>query len=306
MIATKKKLPFHIGMRTVKTALAVGLSLLTGYAIKSEYPPFLAIGALGAMESSITASFKGARDLTVGNLVGALLAMGFSLVFSGHMAIGYALGVIIMIVVCNMLHMRASTTSLACVVFCCCLTDLLATGNLFYGLLRFRDTVVGTAIALAVNMLIRPYSGAAHTKDSIIKAQKAMLPLLKQRVLRGRIPDLRDLRASISELDRNVSVLLDERMNKSLKKSEVAHLRGCQQLLWKMRDALIGICCIDTMPSPSPENLARIEALGLTRENVKTECILDGACAPEDTVVLNYYLKVFLDSNEYLTMLLEL
>ena len=73
-----------------------------------------------------------------------------------------------------------------------------------------------------------------------------------------------------------------------------------------MRDALIGICCIDTMPSPSPENLARIEALGLTRENVKTECILDGACAPEDTVVLNYYLKVFLDSNEYLTMLLEL
>ena len=207
-------------MRTLKTALAVGLSLLTGYAIKSEYPPFLAIGALGAMESSITASFRGARNLTVGNFIGALLAIAFTVVFSGHLAIGCAIGVVIMIVACNMLHIPASTTNLACVVFCCCLTDMLSTCNPMYGLLRFRDTVIGTAIALAVNMLIRPYSGAAHTKDSIIKAQKAMLPLLEQRVLRGRIPDLRDLRAHINDLDRNVSILLDERMNKSLKKSE--------------------------------------------------------------------------------------
>lgn len=305
MIAGKRKAPFHIGMRTIKTALAVGLSLLTAVAIHSEYPPFLVIGAMGAMESSITASIRGARHLMIGNLVGALLAMAFSIVFSGHLAIGCSIGVVIMIVVCNLMHMRPSTTSLACVVFCCCLADLLSTGNLFYGLLRFRDTVVGTVIALAVNMLIRPYSGAAHTRDSIVKAQRAMLPLLEQRVLRGRIPDLRDLRASINQLDRNVDVLLDERLNKSLKKSEVAHLRGCQQLLWKMRDALIGICCIDTMPNPSRENRARLEALGLTRGSDDPDLLLDTACAPEDAAVLNYYLRMFLDSNDYLTMLLE-
>lgn len=303
---TNKKLPFRLGMRTIKTSIAVGISLLVGSAIQSDFPPFLAIGALGTMQPSITASLKSARNLTIGNLIGALLAMAFNIVFSGNYALGGALGVVIMIVVCNALHMRAQTINLACVVFCCCYTNyFLGGGSLLYGLSRFRDTVIGTGIALAVNMCIRPYSGAAHTKGSIVKAQKAMLPLLEERVLRGRIPDLRDLRTYIIELDNNVNVLLDERWNKSLKKSEVAHLRGCQQLLWKMRDALIGICCIDTMPTPSPDNLARIHALGLTGEISQTGCMLHGTCCSEDTVVFNYYLKIFLDSNDYLTMLLE-
>lgn len=299
-------MPFLIGMRTFKTALACGLAVASGYAISSPYPPFLAIGALGCMESSITASLRSARDLIFGNLVGAILAMIFTVTFTGHFAIGCFLGVIIMITVCNLLHMKPGITSLACVVFCCCLKDIPATDNLVYGLLRFRDTAIGTAIALAVNMLIRPYSGAKQTQNAILRAQKEMLPLLEQRVLRGRIPDLRELRADINSLDRAVNILLDERMNKSLKKSEVAHLRGCQQLLWKMRDALISICSIDTTPSPSPQNLERMHALGLTPDDTKTENILAGVCDERDTVVFNYYLNIFLDSNEYLTALIDL
>ncbi len=294
-------------MRTFKTALAVSLSILVGYAIHSEYPPFLAIGALGAVESSITESIKGARNLTLGNLIGALLSIAFSFLFTGHLAVSSFLGVIIMIVICNFLHMRPSTTNLACVVFCCCMADMVSNGNILYGLLRFRDTAIGTVIALTVNICIRPYSGVERTRNGIVRAQAAMLPLLEQRVLRGRIPDLKELRRCINELDHYVDILLDERMNKSLKKSQVAHLRGCQQLVWKMRDALIGICCIDTTPSPSAENLARIEALGLTRaEGDSGETILDGECGEEDSVVFNYYLNVFLDSNDYLTQLIDL
>jgi hypothetical protein len=194
---------------------------------------------------------------------------------------------------------------MACVVFCCTFVDIGSNGILWYGLLRFRDIVIGSVIALAVNMLIRPYSGAERTKAGIIKAQKAMLPLLEQRVLRGRIPDLRELRDNINALDRSINVMLDERMNKSLKKAQVAHLRGCQQLLWKMRDALIGVCCIDSMPTPSEANLHRLYQLGLSGGK-KQETILDGKCEPEDTVVFNYYVKVFLDSNDFLTQLIEM
>ena len=232
MNSSTKHIPFLIGMRTFKTALACGLAVTFGYAINSPYPPFLAIGALGCMDSSITASLRSARDLIFGNLVGAILAMIFVETFTGHYAIGCFLGVIIMITVCNLLHMKPGITSLACVVFCCCLKDIPASENIIYGLLRFRDTAIGTAIALAVNMLIRPYSGAKQTHNAILRAQKEMLPLLEQRVLGGRIPDLRELRADINSLDRAVNILLDERLNKSLKKSEVAHLRGCQLLLW--------------------------------------------------------------------------
>lgn len=300
-----KPFPLRIGMRTFKTALAASLSAAVGLAINSPYPPFLTIGALGCMQSSITASLRSARDLTIGNFVGALLAMLFVVTFDGHLAVGYFFGVLIMIVVCNSLHMHASTTSLACVVFCCCLRDIPAQ-DLLYGMVRFRDTCIGTLIALGVNMLIRPYSGADRVKTGILRAQQAMLPLLEQRVLRGRIPDLRDLRSKINDLDKRIDVLLDERMNKSLKQSEVAYLRGCQQLLWKMRDSLIGICCIDTTPSPSETNLARMSALGLSKDEEQTENILDGMCDAQDSVVFNYYLNIFLDSNDYLNQLMDL
>lgn len=305
MQSVVKKFPLRIGMRTLKTAVAVGVTIWIGYLIGSPYPPFLAIGALGAIKSSITDSFRGALELTLGNLIGAILAIGFSILFYDHKAFGCFLGVLLMIPICNALKIRPSTINLACVVFCCTFIDIGTTDNLLYGLVRFRDTVIGTAVALIVNMLIRPYSGVARTKDSLKRAQQAMLPLLEQRVLRGRIPDLRELRANINELDTNINVMLDERLNRSLKKSQVAHLRGCQQLLWKMRDALIGICCIDTMPSPSPEMLERMNKLGLTGDN-EIPCILDGACGHEDTVVFNYYLKIFLDSNDFLNQLIDM
>ena len=304
MNTTKRQ--FHIGMRTVKTGIAVAFSFLAGYIVKSEFPPFLVIGALGSMESSITESIRGAQKTLIGNAVGALLSMLFTVTFTGHIAVASTIGIILMILICNNLHIKGNITGLACVVFCCCLDQMMKTGNLMYGVFRFRDMAIGTFIALAVNMLIRPYSGAENTKKSIIQAQKFMLPLLEERVLQGRIPDLRELRANIYNLDKNINILLDERMNKSLKKSQVAHLRGCQQLLWKMRDALIGICCIDSMPSPSEENLARMTALGLTRSETNKDCILDGVSLPEDTVVFNYYLQMFLDSNDYLTELINL
>ena len=59
---TQKHMPFLIGMRTFKTALACAFAVSMGYVINSPYPPFLAIGALGCMESSITTSLRSARD----------------------------------------------------------------------------------------------------------------------------------------------------------------------------------------------------------------------------------------------------
>ena len=307
MTHTQKHMPFLIGMRTFKTALACALAVSMGYVINSPYPPFLAIGALGCMESSITTSLRSARDMIIGNLVGALLAMIFVMNFTGYFEITCFIGVIIMISVCNFLHMKPTITNLACVVFCCCLKDIPASGTIIYGLLRFRETVIGTVISLAVNMLIRPYNGAERTRKGILSAQQAMLPLLKERVLLGRIPDLRDLRKHINQLDSSINILLDERMNISLKKSQVAYLRGCQQLLWKMRDALISICSIDTTPSPSQENLDRMKQIGLTSApEEQTENILTGICRAEDTTVFNYYLDIFLDSNEYLNELIHM
>ena len=47
-----------------------------------------------------------------------------------------------------------------------------------------------------------------------------------------------------------------------------------------------------------------MHALGMTE--TKNENILAGVCDERDTVVFNYYLNIFLDSNDYLTTLIDL
>ena len=50
-----------------------------------------------------------------------------------------------------------------------------------------------------------------------------------------------------------------------------------------------------------------MKQIGLTSDpEEQTENILTGICREEDTTVFNYYLDIFLDSNEYLNELIHM
>ena len=105
-----KRLRF--GMRTAKSALSVTLALTISYAVGSAYPAFMAIGALGTMERSITSSIKSAWDQLRGNLVGALMATLVVLLFNnGYLPLSLlpfitGIGTIILLIFCNHIQLQ--------------------------------------------------------------------------------------------------------------------------------------------------------------------------------------------------------
>lgn len=300
---------FRFGMRTTKTAISVMIALAVAYAIGSAYPGFMAIGALGSMERSIVDSIRSARNLIIGNLVGALLATGVVLLFNNNLLpisvipLITAVGIIIMLILCNQFKIQ-SAANLSCVVFVCLMVDITSGASLTYGFVRFFDTIIGVLIALAVNIVVRPYNHKPRIYSMIHATEESMLPLLGERVLRCRIPDTTSLNKTMDHLHHEVDTISEEKFNSTLTQKDIAHIKGCEQLLTKMQEALIAICSLDARPMPNDNNLDRLYNLGLNR--TEQDNFLDGKCTFEDRTVLNYYLKQFLDAHDYLCELLEL
>jgi uncharacterized membrane protein YgaE (UPF0421/DUF939 family) len=143
-----------IGMRILKTALAVTICVIISKLLKLEYPFYVAIAAIISMESSITSSYKAGRNRMAGTLVGALTGLLFASIQPGN-AILCGLGTIVLIFICERFHWNNSI-SIAGIVFIAIMVNLNGKSPLLYGASRILDTFIGISVALLINYLVFP------------------------------------------------------------------------------------------------------------------------------------------------------
>lgn len=165
-----KKLP-GVGMRNLKTAVAVtacfflflplqGVDLPAG----ANMGPFYAcIAAVICMQSSVEQSLRQGVSRMMGTLLGGgagllILLLGDRLnhpVFTGALL---GAGVVFTIWLCNALR-RPAACAISCIVLCVVVLNHSGADRYVYTVVRMGETVVGIAVALAVNRLL-PGEGA--------------------------------------------------------------------------------------------------------------------------------------------------
>ena len=91
-----KHLP-HIGLRTVKTGLAVALALFFADLRSSPLPIFAAIGAIVAMNRTVGDAFETCRTQFFGILLGAGFGAVFVNLLVGFRYIGIGIGLILLL-----------------------------------------------------------------------------------------------------------------------------------------------------------------------------------------------------------------
>ena len=143
-----------IGMRNIKTAIAVFLCVSISKIFKMQYPFYSAIATVIAMQSSVTASFNAGKVRMLGTFVGALIGLIFSIIYPNSVIL-CGLGIIVIIYLCNILKLKKSVT-ISCIVFIAIMTNLKGENPLIYSTSRCVDTFLGIAIAVIVNYLIVP------------------------------------------------------------------------------------------------------------------------------------------------------
>lgn len=146
---------YTIGMRNIKTAIAIFITITISAILNLEYPFYAAIATIISMENSVTNSYTAGRNRILGTFIGAGIGLIFAWI-EPHNALYSAIGIVIVIYLCNLLKWNKSI-SIASIVFLAIMLNLkLGESPFHYGINRIFDTFIGVSIAVLVNYLIFP------------------------------------------------------------------------------------------------------------------------------------------------------
>lgn len=155
-----------IGLRTIKTGIAVMLSVVVAQILNLEYPFFIAMTALISMDKTMGNSLKMGRNRVVGTFFGACIGVILSYIDRGN-PILCGLGMICLIQLCNVTKLKGSITIGGIVMMAIMVhTDKTP---LFYGFHRTFDTLIGATLSFLVNALIFPYSTVKRLDETTLK-----------------------------------------------------------------------------------------------------------------------------------------
>ncbi|MGL4847896.1 MAG: FUSC family protein [Clostridium sp.] len=165
------KLNFHkIGLRNIKTALAVVICMLIFKVVGDENPFYACIAAVICMKDTVSNSFKMGKDRLIGTIIGAIFGTIFIwvlinfTVFDSYIPFVSGIGIVLSIYTCNLFNKPGSVT-ISCIVFLVIMVNYNGPQSYAYALSRSIDTAIGIIVAILVNKYFNPPK--EDKKDSI-------------------------------------------------------------------------------------------------------------------------------------------
>lgn len=250
---------FKIGMRNIKTAIAVFLCVITSNILKLEYTFYAAIAAIITMQNSTISSFKVGKDRMMGTLAGASIGLVFALIQPNN-AILCGLGVILLIYICNLLNLNSSIP-IAGIVFMAIMVNLNGKSPILYSVNRIIDTFIGISVALLVNYLLVPYNNS----DEIYKGCRGLYEkvslIINQRICLGAKVDLDSLNEDISKLTEQLDINTTEFRIKNAEHEKMNKIKGQLELYTHIYEHFKIIQQIGYERNLNEENIEKLKSL---------------------------------------------
>ncbi len=292
-----KHLPF--GLRTVKTAVSVAISVLLVRLLSKEADAmfYAALGGLVAMDTTFRRSLQQGLTQFLGVLLGTGVGYFTHYFFPSIPFWTVGLGVLLLILLCNGFKISYSI-SLSCIVFLSA-CSYGADGLLTDATLRIVYTAVGLGVALVINACFRPYNNKNRILRLLKELQSQFPPLLEQVVVREHFPDTQQLIVLLRKIDNEIDLYQSQHFFHRRHDAE-ALVCGCRQLGERMVAELEVICGMDSLGDLASDNAEKLEALGISLGELKPR-----KCTRRDTIVMNYHLEKLLLAYEYLERFLN-
>lgn len=163
---------FRLGMRTVKTGIAVAICILIFHYSGRGTPMIASLSAVFALREDVETTVKFGKSRILGNSIGALIAALFIFI-QGQLGssflielIGIPFCIMFIIIICDGINYNSgiigAIATLLIIYF-----SIPNNETFIYALERVGDTLIGTFIAITINHLIRT---PAHEEVKEIKA----------------------------------------------------------------------------------------------------------------------------------------
>lgn len=153
---------YKIGMRTIKTGIAVALCMLLFHYTNRGTPALAALAAVFSLRENWRTSFDFGKTRIFGNAVGALIATLLVLIqqFTGYSFVielfGVAIGQMLVIIICDRLNYHEGIIG-GTATYMITYFTIPAGATHLYALNRVFDTVIGSMIAILVNIVFSSY-----------------------------------------------------------------------------------------------------------------------------------------------------
>ena len=276
-----------IGMRTVKTALAVTLSLMVieYYGASPAKVVFATIGAISAVGPTFTASLLACATQICGVSVGALLALTLMAL---HVPSIVGAGIGIMLIITSYHHLKLKLVPvLPCLVLVnICLNPEVEA--LSFSLGRIWDTAIGLAIGMLVNTLIFPYDNSRKIRRMMEGLDGDLICSLED-LFDGddHLPKADDLGEKIDALEGQLALFSQQRLlRRKRQKREIQRLTTCEDTAQALLVELEALCAMPSVGRLNRENRQALLALGakVSREE-------PGVSETTEDVVSNYHVS---------------
>ncbi|MBQ8579615.1 MAG: FUSC family protein [Oscillospiraceae bacterium] len=287
----KKWLRIRIGLRTVKTAVAVIVAMLIVEALGTTDSKliFAMLGAMAAVQPTFRDSVESCLTQIVGVLFGAVAGVLLRFL-PGPDLVAVGIGIILVITLYNTLRIRYSP-SLPCfvVVMLCTTPDI---QPMAYAIGRIWDTAIGLAVGMIINTLLFPYDNSRRIRATAESLDKVLIQFLED-LFDGdeSLPQANEMRRTIDSMDRELQLFANQKLILRLRrqKQELEVFRECED---KARELVARMEVLSQMGRPgrlNGENRRRLLACGA---DIRDERPLDSVL--ERDVVTNYHVSQIL------------
>ena len=289
----------RFGLRMMKTALSVTLALLIVqlYTDNNDAMFYAALGALVAMDTTLNRSLQQSLTQLLSVLFGTVV--GYMVLYVFHASIPawvVGLGILVLILLCNTLKFSYTITLSSIVFLSACMYNSHSSDLLLDAALRTMNTSVGLAVALIINISIRPYNNKPKIIALFEKLCERIPKDLESIVVNEQFPQMQPLIDILREIDQQIA-LYQAQGFLHRKNNEEALLCGCRQLAERMVQELEAICGMDTLGDLASDNADRLRRLRIA---LPPEGLAERKCTRRDTIVMNYHLDKLLSAYDYL------
>ena len=281
-----KRFKIPVGMRTIKTALAIILALMVveHYGASPAKVVFATIGAMSAVGPTFTASLLACLTQICGVVVGVLLAL-FMMALDIPDMVAVGIGVIVILGGYQYFRLKLVPVLPCLVLVNICLNP--AVEAFSYSTGRIWDTAIGLAIGMLVNTLIFPYDNSRKIRQTMEGLDRDLISFLED-MFDGdeHLPETAELRKKIDALEGQLALFAEQRLlRRKRQKRELQRLRTCEDIAQELLVELATLRNMEQLGGLNEENRQALHALGA---QIRDYCPLY-ASSVENTVV-NYHI----------------
>lgn len=287
----KKHSGVHIGLRTIKTAAAVILSMIivNPLGTTSSKLIFAMLGAMAAVMPTFKESLESCLAQIVGVFFGALAGV-LLLALKLPPLVATGIGIILVITLYNALRIRYAPGIPCFIVVMLCTTPDIQ--PMSYAIGRIWDTAIGLGIGLLINMLVFPYDNSRQIRATVESLDTALISFLEELFDGDSIfPATEDMTRKIDDMARQLNIFSNQKLLLRMKrqKKELETFRLCES---KARALVSQMEVLSQMGQPGRLSEANRELLISCDANIRDQRVLEDAT--ELDIVTNYHVSQIL------------